>query len=181
MRASWAPSDAHAAEAASQVSGDEEQQPMFAGGAPRARAGSAPEVDRIKSNPGLRFARQPWLLAAGGAVALVLVALAVISATKAGASSESDPAIRRTQVVVGHPPEHMRTQAPTAAPGFKHPVNIGNVLDSPLLVPPADTARGQGAGAVEASGGGQRPARAAVGHPPEHTQTLPPGAGAAAP
>jgi len=162
---------------------------MFAHG-----AGGAPGVDRIKSNAGLRLPRRPWLLAAGGVAVLVLVALAATSATKAGRASESNPPSRRTEVVVGHPPEHMRIQAPTPAPGVKRSLNIASVLDSPLLVPPADPVQGQGASAGELSSE-QRPARVTVGHPPEHTrparvtvghapehtQTLPPSASAAVP
>ncbi|CAK0892128.1 unnamed protein product, partial [Prorocentrum cordatum] len=172
------------------LGGRGEQQPMFAPGTSRKPRVSAPEVGRLKSNTGLRPSRPPWLLAAGAAAVLALVALAAVAAAKAGPAPESSQtrASRRTEVVVshpvvGHPPEHMRTrgtQAPTPSPGVKHPLNIGNVLGSPLVVPPAGPARGLDAGAVEASLG-QRPARLTIGHPPERTQTLAPRADAAAP
>lgn len=161
-------------------------------------AGGVPEVDRVKSNAGLRPASRPWLLAAGGAAALALVALAALAAARAGRTPAGGSPGRRAEVVVGHRPEHVRTQAPAPAPGAERSAGAGGAPGSPPLVPPADPVRGLGARAGEASSGPRpagvrvtvghppehpRPAgvTATVGHPPEHTQTLPPGASAAVP
>jgi len=148
---------------------DEERQPMHPGhGTLRVGgSGDAPQVQRLKSNAGLRYMRQPGFLVGGSVVALVLVIVALVSAVKAGSSGGSPQ--RRAEVVVGHPPEHTRTQAPSPAPGSKRAANIGNVLD-PLLVSQPDSE------AAPAAAQPAAPAKVAIGHPPEHTQTLPPAA-----
>lgn len=145
----------------------------------------APQVGRLKSNVGLRSLRPSWCigLASAGAM-LVLVVVAVVYAVRGGASAAPN---RRAEVIVGHPPEHTRTQAPTPHP---HPLNIGNLIPakSNHIGHPAEHPRTEAeeAGLINARATQQvghgsvqthtepPPAKYVVGHPPEHTQTLKP-------